>query len=367
MANKIKLQGLLDKLKNLEGSLPLSDTQTYLDQVVKQESDKFAASFKENATVKYLDGFNTKLEQFKRDFNLEPIISAIENMQGDISTTQQNATKEFGRVSQAQDAKYNELVNLVQSTRGGLEKMSSQGMASLLSRVDDLQSQLSYQSKDSSQKGQSLNSVIGSLEKRMEDAFSALKDETVGRDTLSKSTETKFKDEEASIAVVVASIEALRKEMNRLFSTGRGGAINRQMFIGGADPLKTYTDMNLKAGSNVTITYANNNTTKKVDVTFASSGGGGGSTRSINSVAINTAAGSTAGTDYVYLVTGTTTITMPTAVGNTNLYTIKNVGTGVVTIATTSAQTIDGATTIVMPVQYTAVDLISDTANWNVT
>lgn len=143
--------------------------------------------------------------------------------------------------------------------------------------------------------------------------------------------------------------------------------MSRQIFIGGADPLTRYTDINLKAGSNVTITYANNNTTKKVDITIASTGGGGGSVRSINSVSTPTTAGSTSGTDYVYLVSGTTTITLPTAVGNTNLYTIKNVGTGVVTINTTSSQTIDGSLTVSMPVQYTAVDLISDTANWNVT
>ena len=65
---------------------------------------------------------------------------------------------------------------------------------------------------------------------------------------------------------------------------------------------------------------------------------------------------------------GTLTLTMPDATaGNTNLYTVKNVGSGVVTINTTSAQTIDGSSTIVMPVQFTSVDLISDTANWVIT
>jgi len=46
--------------------------------------------------------------------------------------------------------------------------------------------------------------------------------------------------------------------------------MNRQMFIGGVDPLTKYTDMNLKAGPNCTITYANNNATGKVDVTISS-------------------------------------------------------------------------------------------------
>lgn len=91
-----------------------------------------------------------------------------------------------------------------------------------------------------------------------------------------------------------------------------------------------------------------------------------GATRSVNVVSANTAAGSTSGTDYVYLVSGTTTITLPTPVGNTNLYTIKRVGTGVVSIATTSG-TIDGsASPITINVQYVSLDLISDGTNWNI-
>jgi hypothetical protein len=94
---------------------------------------------------------------------------------------------------------------------------------------------------------------------------------------------------------------------------------------------------------------------------------GGSGSRSINSISSNTPAGSTSGTDYVYLVSGTTTITLPTAVGNTNLYTIKRVGTGVVSIATTSSQTIDGSSSpIIINVQYVSIDLISDGTNWNI-
>lgn len=88
--------------------------------------------------------------------------------------------------------------------------------------------------------------------------------------------------------------------------------------------------------------------------------------RSVNSISSPQTAGSTAATDYIYLVSGTTTLTMPTAAGNTNLYTIKNVGTATITIATTSAQTIDGSTTATIPVQYTSLDLVSNGSNWNV-
>ena len=96
------------------------------------------------------------------------------------------------------------------------------------------------------------------------------------------------------------------------------------------------------------------------------SGVGGGITRSINSASGTTSAGSTASTDYVYLCNGTFTITLPTAVGNTNLYTIKNVGTGVITVDTTSSQTIDGVTTQVIPTQYSSITVVSDNLNWDI-
>lgn len=96
------------------------------------------------------------------------------------------------------------------------------------------------------------------------------------------------------------------------------------------------------------------------------SAGSGGIGRSISAVAINTAAGAASSTDYVYIVSGTTTITLPTTVGNTNLYTIKNVGAGVVTVATTGGETIDGSATASIPVQFTSYDFIATGGNWNV-
>src|SRR4029077_9222285 len=121
------------------------------------------------------------------------------------------------------------------------------------------------------------------------------------------------------------------------------------------------------AGTGVTISSLAPAATGQGEVTINSTGGGSGITRSVNVISTPTTAGATAATDYVYLVSGTTTLTLPTAVGNTNLYTVKNVGTGVVTIATTSAQTIDGNSTITMATQFTSVDLISDSANWGIT
>jgi hypothetical protein len=81
-------------------------------------------------------------------------------------------------------------------------------------------------------------------------------------------------------------------------------------------------------------------------------------------------------TDHVLMADATSaafTVTLPTAVGFNGRYTIDAISTGtnIVTLATTSSQTIDGASTITLGTQvsgatYSSVDLISDGANWRV-
>lgn len=98
---------------------------------------------------------------------------------------------------------------------------------------------------------------------------------------------------------------------------------------------------------------------------YWSSAGGGGISRSISNVSGTTNAGSSANTDYVYnAVSDSFTVTLPTAVSNTNRYTMKQSSTGVLTIATTSSQTIDGSTTYSLSKQYQAVDILSNGSNW---
>lgn len=63
--------------------------------------------------------------------------------------------------------------------------------------------------------------------------------------------------------------------------------------------------------------------------------------------------------------TGTITITLPTAVNQSGrIHTIKNSGTGVITIATTSSQTIDGAATQSLLTQWSKITVQSTGANW---
>jgi len=72
-------------------------------------------------------------------------------------------------------------------------------------------------------------------------------------------------------------------------------------------------------------------------------------------------------TDYTIDCTGngTFTVTLPTAANIAGrIYVIKNSGSGVITVATTSSQTIDGSTTNSLSTQYSRVTVQSNGANW---
>ena len=76
-------------------------------------------------------------------------------------------------------------------------------------------------------------------------------------------------------------------------------------------------------------------------------------------------------TDYVILAnpTGNITITLPAASGATNqIYTIKKIDSDAdtVTIDGNAAETIDGATTLVIASQYTSYTIVCDGSNWHV-
>jgi hypothetical protein len=68
--------------------------------------------------------------------------------------------------------------------------------------------------------------------------------------------------------------------------------------------------------------------------------------------------------DIVECTSGTFTVTLFTAVGNTGKQIIiKNTGTGTITIDGNASETIDGALTITLP-QYFSYTLVSNGANW---
>lgn len=73
-------------------------------------------------------------------------------------------------------------------------------------------------------------------------------------------------------------------------------------------------------------------------------------------------------TDCVIDCTANTfTVTLPTAVGiQGQIFTVKNSGTGVITVAAAGGEFIDGAATQVLPVRYESITLISTNTGWRI-
>lgn len=152
---------------------------------------------------------------------------------------------------------------------------------------------------------------------------------------------------------------------------GISGAVTNGTILNLTNPLIGGATITTSTVNGVTLTTGGGTTTfLNANGTYTTpAGGGSGITRSISSVSTATAMGATAAVDYVYFVSGTTTMTLPTAVGNTNRYTLVHTDTSTMTIATTSAQTISfyppsPSTTATVIVQGTVVELYSDGSNW---
>ncbi len=90
-----------------------------------------------------------------------------------------------------------------------------------------------------------------------------------------------------------------------------------------------------------------------------------GITRTIIGITGSITGGAANKTDYVYYWSGSTpfTYTQPTAVGNTNLYTLKNASGVNQTVAFTGSESADGSTTLTL-IPNSSVDLVSNNTNY---
>jgi hypothetical protein len=145
--------------------------------------------------------------------------------------------------------------------------------------------------------------------------------------------------------LVDADLSGLTRNANGQYILGSGGSGGIQSIV---------------AGTNVTV----DNTDPANPIVSATGSGGGGINRTIIITSGNVTAGANADTDYVYKVVGAHTVTLPTAVSNTNQYDIVNLHTANISLATTSSQTIHGTTAPITLIPSQSLTLQSDGTNW---
>jgi hypothetical protein len=172
-----------------------------------------------------------------------------------------------------------------------------------------------------------------------------------------------------SFRLIAGSIRDTSKTQGSILFAGVGGILsqdvanlsfdeaNNILYVGGSTTLNgqlLYSFGSPGLGKILTSDASGNATWQNAPSGYA---------RSINTISNNTTAGSAASTDYYYECTANLTLTLPTAIGNTNEYTIKNNG-GITTVNTSSSQTIDGALTAVLSTLYASITLYPSNGNW---
>lgn len=352
MANKNKLQKLLEVFSPDGTAVDFTEFDKQVEQL--------KTGLKQKIQAKTLEDVNTQLESFRKRLDFTSLFEAM-------STLETALDQKIAGVSGLMSEEFVSFKKLLSDR----EAETSDNISSIASNITNLQEQLTNLND---QKTGELALLKTKLDKLQDFSTEANKTLTqLGNSIEEVKNDTSIQDEMTERVTEFTSIvDTLRKELNnRINNLPRGGNANRNIAIGSnTSVLSRYTDINLKAGSNVTITYSNNDTTKYVDVTIASSGGGSsvaGTVRSISTINTSQTAGNTSGTDYVYICSAGVQLTLPDAASNTNLYTIKNTSTSSVLIATTSAQTIDTQSNLILATQFTSVDLISDNSNWEIT
>lgn len=149
--------------------------------------------------------------------------------------------------------------------------------------------------------------------------------------------------------------------------------MNRQVLVGGVNPLTKYTDINWKAGDGISIGTANDNTNKRVDLTITAE-----VTQAeidlkqsiAHSVSTKTGTYTILLTDFAILCDATSagfTVNLPTALSAAGyIFVIKKIdSTGnVIVVDADGSETIDGQNTQTLDAAQEAMTIQSNGTAW---
>lgn len=365
---QLKIRSLLARLDALQGGPVGKEVEELLDQ----EAELARTTVKNSPTTKAVKKLSEELMKVKRDPRVRNLTEKLDKASKENTEKLITLASEFGQAvaSLKEELAQAESRGTELTTTKATELLQKLEELSLRFEVDyhELDNRSALLDSEVQRVWQELSRIYTDMSSTQEDMGVSITVNSSDTTEVRKSVEQVKKDIEKLDREVITRIS----EIARTVGNNRGGNANRDITIGGnASTLAYYTDINLKAGNNVSITYAPNHTTQKTDVTISATGGGGsvgGIIRSINNVNTSQAVGATAGTDYVYIASAGVNLTLPSASGNENLYTIKNTGNSSVLVSPDGADTIDSDTNLILVTQYTAVDLVSNgTDNWNIT
>lgn len=341
----MKKNKILKLLNKLNGTNPkILEGFEAFDEGVSNLKSKLEQGIR----ISTIEEVETTINKFRKSIDLNPLLESIKQVEREV------------------DSRDTELRTQLQESLEDLESQLSEARGTSKDKFTDIAEEIKSVKELIKKVDSKPQVAIPDFGKDIKATESSLKELISNVDKKTDTTELNKKIEKEAKDLLEA-LNRLRRELTQRINDRGGGNMNRNIAIGGnTSVLSMYTDINLKAGNNVNITYARNNTTKYTDITISATGGSsvGGTVRQIQTISTTTTIPTLAGTDQVYLCDQGIQVVLPTAVADTNLYTIKNVSNSSILVVGTIDNDVSG---IIMPVKYTSVDIISNNVDWNIT
>lgn len=304
--NQKTLKKIIHKLKT--GLEPVESFDE-LDAGIKQLTKKLH----KKVEAKSLDNVNSTLESFRKDIDLSPIKSALDKLKS-----------ETGGI-------YTELGKHLESRAVELTTRAENALRTLESIQNDNES---VREEISSIRGDSKNkdTILKTLSSKQEKSATEFSSLSSDLNKLIKELDSKISvvgkgtgEAESGIINLRKEFEKLRVELLTLVGgIGGGGNMNRQIKVDGVDVLKKYTDINLVAGSGVTLTTAVDETDKNVDITISAGAVAGATLADVSTNSDDTA-------KSLYTMTAGVPVEFESSDNNTLLYldeTNERIGVG---------------------------------------
>ena len=322
-----------------------------LDQKIKELKEQLL----EKVQVKTLDDVNSELEKFRKRINLDGLLEAVREIKDSIDSRFEQLTSDLNSKSQV-------LEDLIAQSGSDSE------VQALSIEVEALKANLS--SLDNLRKD-GLKDVSQSIESLSQGFTSSLK-------TISQKIETRLsvleKPTKDELTSVKKELREEIEELRRITLEGLshiGGSPNQRIRVGGTVMSDRYADINLVAGTGISLSAADDTTDKDVDITITATGD-----QSVT--LLDVSANSLTTPNSIYNLSAGIPVNFKSSDGNTILYldeTNERIGvgnaspsakfdiTGSLAVSTTATITTSLATPLVIGGTATTSDLTLQTTS----
>lgn len=266
MPNKDKLKELLSRLGNLEESLPQGETLSALDKIIKEKYSDLLTKVKDDSSIQFLNQINSKLNRFRKDFDLAPILKELDEFRDLFDQLHESVVSRFDEVSKSSASTKKELSDLVENTKDDLSKMTSGEIKNVLQKMSLLEDQLSFQDDTSKNQDRTLKEVIGDFDTRISNLVEQFKISTETAGSEKMAMDSKMGDHSKMHEGLKGEIDQLRKDLLSKIAGIGGGQANRQINVNSSLMSTKYTDINFQAAGGIGWSVSDDDTYKRVNI-----------------------------------------------------------------------------------------------------